>query len=273
MTKERDINLEEELLSSSESIDRKLNDQTLEDFANDLMDSEESDSSKQTTSSSDGAVSDLEAKDKNEAISAVPSNEIEKIQTEMESLAGELKQAKDKAEENWDHFVRAKAELENLRRRSQRDVENAHKYASEKFIQGLLPVIDSLEMGAVVARQDDATIDKLLEGMELTVKMFADILEKFEIERLDPTGETFNPEFHQAMSMQESADSSPNTVLAVMQKGYKIKDRLIRPAMVVVSKAVESAKATKSSKAKSKDGLSKDDGEQKEVGTNIDEKA
>ena len=258
MTKERDINLEEELLSSSESIDRKLNDKALEDFENDLVDNGNSKSQKMPQSTDRGEMTGK--KTENSAKPASISDD-DNIDEEMSNLIDDLKKAKDKAEENWDHFVRAKAEMENLRRRSQRDVENAHKYASEKFVQGLLPVIDSLEMGAIAARHEDATIDKLLEGMELTVKIFADILEKFDIEKLDPSGEPFDPEFHQAMSMQESAETKPNTVLAVMQKGYKIKERLIRPAMVVVSKAQEDGKS------------SEKNGGQNEVGTNIDEKA
>jgi len=241
MTKERDSNPKEELLSSNEGIGRKLSDQALDGFEQDLMDEENADEQSDSGFSS----SEKEATDDGDD------------STDSSKLIAELKAANDKATENWDHFVRAQAEMENLRRRSQREVENAHKYASEKFIQSVLPVIDSLEMGADAAGQKDASLDKIVEGMELTVKMFADILEKFEIEKINPTGESFNPEFHQAMSMQETADAKPNTILAVMQKGYKIKDRLIRPAMVVVAKAV-----AKNDKNKDKD---------ENVGTNIDE--
>lgn len=151
-----------------------------------------------------------------------------------------LEDARNRADEHWDQVLRTNAELENLRRRAKQDVENAHKYALEKFAQELLPVKDSLEMGlAAASGEGDAveTVQNLREGTELTLKMFAAALEKAGIVEIDPAGEAFNPDQHQAMSMQESADHAPNTVMAVMQKGYQLNERLIRPAMVVVSKA------------------------------------
>lgn len=144
-----------------------------------------------------------------------------------------------KADENWDKAVRATAELENVRRRAERDLENAHKYALEKFLHELIPIKDSLEMGLAAAQTEDADVNKLREGSELILKMLSDALEKFGIEVVDPMGDEFNPEHHQAMSMLESPDHAPNTVVAVMQKGYKLNDRLVRPAMVAVSKAPE----------------------------------
>ena len=157
-----------------------------------------------------------------------------------EELVLMLEDARSKADEHWDQVLRTNAELDNLRRRAKQDVENAHKYALEKFAQELLPVKDSLEMGlAAASTEGDAAqaVQQLREGTELTLKMLAAAMEKAGIQEVDPVGESFNPELHQAMSMQESAEHAPNTVMAVMQKGYQLNDRLIRPAMVVVSKA------------------------------------
>jgi len=160
---------------------------------------------------------------------------------ELNVLQQKLEVAEKKASENWEELLRARADLENTRKRMERDIENAHKYAVEKFVQGLIPVIDSLEMGLAAAQKEDANINTVKEGTELTLKMFADCGEKFGVQAIDPKGEKFNPEFHQAMSIQESAESEPDTVIAVMQKGYLLNGRLIRPAMVVVSKAASTA--------------------------------
>jgi molecular chaperone GrpE len=153
-----------------------------------------------------------------------------------DSLDAQLARAQAKAAENWDHFVRSKAEMDNLRRRNAKDVENAHKYGIEKFANQLLPVVDGMELGLAV---EGASAESLREGMELTMKMMQKMMENLGIEEINPINEKFNPEKHQAMSMQPSADVEPNTVIAVMQKGYLLNDRLLRPAMVMVSKAVE----------------------------------
>lgn len=179
----------------------------------------------------------------------------------VESLQQALEVATKKAEENWDECLRAKAEIENTRRRMERDIQSAHKYAVEKFIQDLIPVVDSLEMGLEAVAGEGGDIEQLKKGTELTLKMFTDTVGKFGVECLDPAGEPFNPEFHQAMSMQVTRDKKPNTVMAVMQKGYVLHGRLIRPAMVVVAKA--ESKPTV-------DGAKSDT---ESVGTNIDEKA
>jgi molecular chaperone GrpE len=152
-------------------------------------------------------------------------------------LQARLDEATAKAEDNWDSFVRAKAEIENVRRRAERDVQSAHKFAVEKLINEILPVRDSLEMGIAAAREDGAEIEKLLEGSDLTLKMLTGTLAKFGVEEVDPTGEKFNPELHEAMAMQPSTVAEPNTVLQVIQKGYRLHDRVIRPAMVIVAKA------------------------------------
>ncbi len=154
----------------------------------------------------------------------------------VEELAQMLEEARTKAVGNWEQVLRVQAELENSRRRAERDVANAHKYALEKFALELLPVKDSLEMGLDAASDEDANVQKLREGTELTLKMLSNAMEKFGIEEVNPVGEPFDPERHQAMTMQESDEHEPNTVTAVMQKGYLLNDRLIRPAMVVVCK-------------------------------------
>ena len=165
-------------------------------------------------------------------------------ETEGEALSADelmekIDSAEKKAAENWDHLLRTKAEMDNIRRRTQKDLENAHKFALEKFITELLSVKDSLEMGVSAASQEIATVDSLREGSEMTLSMMNGLFEKFNVVQLNPEGEKFNPEHHQAMSMQPSAEHEPNTVIAVMQKGYLLNDRLVRPAMVMVSKAAE----------------------------------
>ena len=161
----------------------------------------------------------------------------ESTEAEATDLTQLLEDARNKADDHWNQLVRAKAELDNLRKRSQRDLENAHKFATEKFSQDLLQVWDSLEFGHQAAQDESADVAKLSEGTELTLKLLASVMQKNGIEQIDPMGKPFNPEFHQAMSMQERDDVEPNTVVAVVQKGYTLNARLMRPAMVMVSKA------------------------------------
>jgi molecular chaperone GrpE len=153
-----------------------------------------------------------------------------------EELHALLTDARNKADEHWDQCLRLQAEIDNLRKRSERDLVNAHKFALEKIAAELLPVRDSLEMG-LAAASENHDVDKLIEGSELTLKMLESVLDKFNIKEINPINEKFNPDYHEAMSMQERDDVEPNTVIAVMQKGYLLNDRLIRPAMVMVSKA------------------------------------
>ncbi len=157
--------------------------------------------------------------------------------TPVEPLAGQLAEAARKAEENWEKFVRAQAELENLKRRAEKDLQNAHKFALEKFARELLTVVDSLELGLQASTGDGSDLLKLREGMELTLKQLLTALEKFNIRVVDPEGEKFNPELHQAMAMQPSDTAEPNTVIKVFQKGYLLNERLLRPAMVVIAQA------------------------------------
>ena len=148
-----------------------------------------------------------------------------------------LEDARGKADEHWDQVVRLQAEMDNLRKRSERDLANAHKFALERFANELLPVRDSLEMGLAAFDTEAADPEKLREGVVLTLQMLSAAMDKAAIREVNPQDERFNPEFHQAMSMQERDDVEPNTVVTVVQKGYLLNERLIRPAMVIVSKA------------------------------------
>ena len=152
-------------------------------------------------------------------------------------LTGLLEDARGKADEHWDQCLRLQADLENLRKRAERDLANAHKYALERFAAEILPVQDSLEMGLAAFDQENADVGKLREGNELTLQMLGNVLAKFNIIEVNPQDEPFNPEFHQAMSMQPRDDVAPNTVVTVVQKGYLLNDRLVRPAMVIVAQA------------------------------------
>jgi len=167
----------------------------------------------------------------------VESETAESTESEEATLETQLAEAQAKADDNWDQLMRTRAEMENIRRRSERELANAHKYALEKFAVELLPVIDSMEMGVAAAMDENADVSKLREGTEMTLKMFETAIEKFGIKSVHPHGESFNPEHHQAMTMIDSAEHEPNTVIDVMQKGYLLNERLVRPAMVVVSSA------------------------------------
>jgi len=162
---------------------------------------------------------------------------IEQHQATAEELAVELEQARAKADENWDMLLRARAEIENLRRRQAAELEKAHKFALDGFVRELLQVQDSLELGQSAAQEEGADIAKLREGTELTLKLLIDVMARFGVEQVDPMGQPFNPEMHQAMTMQPRPDLAPNTVVAVMQKGYTLNGRLVRPALVMVSSA------------------------------------
>lgn len=170
-----------------------------------------------------------------------PEAEIESANAEAEgeelmALRSALEQAEAKASENWDRCLRMQADMENTRKRLQQEVDNARKFGQKSLIEELLPIIDSMEMGVSAANAEGAEIDKIREGYELTNKMLGQLLNKFNVVAVDPTGEKFDPEKHQAMSMQEGTGAEPNTVVAVMQKGYTLNERLIRPALVMVAK-------------------------------------
>ena len=148
----------------------------------------------------------------------------------MAKLEEDLNAARDAA-------LRAQADAQNIKRRAEQDVEKARKFALESFCKELLPVVDNLERTLAVTAGHDDSVKTIIEGVELTLKSFTDALRKFNIEPVDPQGEPFDPQLHQAMSLVENPDAEPNTVIAVMQKGYTLNARLVRPAMVMVSKA------------------------------------
>ncbi len=168
---------------------------------------------------------------------AADASETESTLDPLEELKQALVAERERADENYDLALRTKAEMENLRKRSAAEVDKARKFALEKFAIEMVAVRDSLEMGLDAANKEDADVASIREGTDLTLKMLSSAFEKFQVEQVDPAGEVFNPELHQAMGMQESSEHAPNTVMLVMQKGYTLNGRLIRPAMVMVSKA------------------------------------
>ncbi|AFL76388.1 nucleotide exchange factor GrpE [Thiocystis violascens] len=156
----------------------------------------------------------------------------------QEELAAALTEVRSVADENRDQLLRARAELENIRRRHANELEKAHKYALDSFVRELLQVRDSLELGHSAALEETVNIEKLREGTELTLKLLGDVMDKFGVAPVEPLEQPFDPEFHQAISTQPRADLPPNTVVAVIQKGYTLNGRLVRPALVLVSQQV-----------------------------------
>jgi molecular chaperone GrpE len=152
-------------------------------------------------------------------------------------LEAALEIANSTIEGQKDSVLRARADMENARRRAEQEVDKARKFALERFAGELLPVLDNLERAMQVADAENEAIKPVVEGVNLTLKSFINVVEKFGMVIVDPQGDAFNPELHQAMSMQETAEFAPNTVMAVMQKGYTLNGRLLRPAMVMVSRA------------------------------------
>jgi len=166
----------------------------------------------------------------NEEKEAGESADASGLDQEVERLKDELVKAQEQA-------LRAAAEAQNIRRRAEQDVEKAHKFGLEKFVNALLPVADNLERAVEASQAEGAEMSAVVEGVELTLKSLMDVLGGQKVEQIDPHGEPFNPELHQAMSAVEQADVEPNTVINVFQRGYSMNGRLVRPAMVVVSKA------------------------------------
>ena len=156
--------------------------------------------------------------------------------TPAADLDDALAAARREARESLERALRAQAELENFRKRTERDLENAHKYALERFVSELLPVRDSLELGLAASAGEGADASGIAEGMELTLRMLDQAMDKFGVSTVDPAGQPFDPGFHQAMTMQESDTAESGTVLTVVQKGCLLNDRLVRPAMVIVAK-------------------------------------
>ena len=149
-------------------------------------------------------------------------------------LETQIADAQQSAKDNWDKLLRSQAEMENLKRRASKDLENAHKYALDGFVKALLEVNDSLSMGLKLATNKNATLEHTVEGLELTNKVFASTLEKFGVEAVDPKDKKFNPELHEAVTMIPMPDKESNTVLEVIQVGFTLNGRLVRPAMVIV---------------------------------------
>ena len=160
---------------------------------------------------------------------------------EVESLKQQLSAAEQKAAENWDKALRAAAELENVRRRVERESANLQKYALERILGELIIVADSLDLAMKAVAAESAETRAHLEGLGLTHKQLWSTLERYGVSLVDPQGQPFNPDLHEAVSMVESADIAPGHVVSVMQRGYKLHERLLRPAMVVVSRAVTPA--------------------------------
>lgn len=155
---------------------------------------------------------------------------VEELQAQIEDLKNELAQTKEQV-------LRAHADAQNARRRAEQDVEKAHKFGLEKFVNDMLPVADNLERAVQAAKSETADMNTVVEGVELTLKSLLDGLNRHKVEQVDPEGEPFDPQLHQAMSAVEQPDVEPNTVVNVFQRGYTLHGRLVRPALVVVSKA------------------------------------
>ncbi|MFM5600743.1 nucleotide exchange factor GrpE [Aeromonas veronii] len=166
-------------------------------------------------------------------------SEVTAEQARIAELEAQLETAIQKAAEERERALRTAAEMENLRRRTELDVEKAHKFALEKFAGELLPVLDNLERAIELADKENEALKPMIEGVELTLKSMQSGVAKFGLVALDPINQPFDPNAHQAMSMVPSADVAPNTVIAVMQKGYELNGRVIRPAMVMIAKAVD----------------------------------
>ena len=163
--------------------------------------------------------------------------------SEIDQLRAELEQARTEAGENLDRFLRAKAEAENTRRRAEADITAAHKYALDRFAAEIISVRDSLDLARMVELPKDTSpaVQKMHEGLDLTLKLMDSVFQKFGVTLLDPKGQKFDPERHQAISMVDSVEVPPGHVVNVVQKGYLLNDRLLRPAMVVVARAAPAA--------------------------------
>ena len=152
-----------------------------------------------------------------------------------DSLEQQIRKAEQEAAEHRDAWLRARAEADNIRKRAQVEIANAHKFAVEEFATQLLPVKDSLEAALI---SESPSVDSMKSGVELTLKQLAAVFERFNLSEINPAGQKFDPHRHQAISTVES-DAEPNTVVQVLQKGYLLRDRVIRPALVTVAKAIE----------------------------------
>lgn len=202
-----------------------------------------------STSEEDSLDSEVDLKESAEDIENTVSDDEEATEEVVEiSPDAALEEALAKLAEAEDRALRAVAEAENVRKRADKAVESAHKYALESLTEKLLPVLDSFEKAVETAAdnggENDSSVQATLDGIELSYRLFIDVLQKTGIESIDPTGEPFNPEYHEAMSMLENPDAEPGSVLEVVQKGYTLNDRLVRPARVLVAKETSEPKKT-----------------------------
>lgn len=175
------------------------------------------------------------ATSKEQATDATDVHEPELTHPDYQQLEDKLTEAEQKAHEYWEKLVRQTAELDNVRRRAERDIEQAHRYSLEQFAEALLPVVDSLDQALMQAPQDEQ--NPMYEGISLTMKLFSDTLAKFGLTVINPEGGTFNPQEHEAISMIAVPDAAPNSIVNVFQKGYRLHDRVVRPARVIVAKS------------------------------------
>ncbi|MGC9422598.1 nucleotide exchange factor GrpE [Vibrio sp.] len=166
----------------------------------------------------------------------VEPEELSEQESKIAQLEAALLASEARVKEQQESVLRARADVENMRRRSEQEIDKARKYALGRFVEELLPVLDNLERAIQAVDNENEAIKPFLEGVELTHKTFVDAVEKFGVTVINPEGEAFNPEYHQAMSIQESPDHQSNTVIFVMQKGYELNGRVVRPAMVMVAK-------------------------------------
>ncbi|MCG3766093.1 nucleotide exchange factor GrpE [Vibrio cincinnatiensis] len=161
---------------------------------------------------------------------------LDEQESKIAQLEAALLASETRIKEQQEGVLRARADVENMRRRSEQEIDKARKYALGRFVEELLPVLDNLERAIQAVDNENEVIKPFLEGVELTHKTFVDAVAKFGVTVINPEGEPFNPEYHQAMSIQESPDHESNTVMFVMQKGYELNGRVVRPAMVMVAK-------------------------------------
>ena len=181
-------------------------------------------------------IEEVEEHAQEDEVSAETDTEEATAEITIESLSEQIETLKTQVADSLDKAVRAQAELDNVRKRTTRDVENAHKYALDKFINELLPVLDSMELG-IIASVEGEDVNSLREGLELTLKMFCSSLEKSGVHPVNPQkGDKFNPDQHEAVTVQEVDDAESGVVVTTLQKGYELNGRLIRPAMVIVAK-------------------------------------
>ncbi|MDX1587494.1 MAG: nucleotide exchange factor GrpE [Oleiphilaceae bacterium] len=191
----------------------------------------------------ESASQDEQVKETKEAAQSEQASGESAAETPQEGSAGELEALRSQLAEQKEQVLRAKAEMQNVRRRSELDVQKAHKFGTEKLIKEILPVVDSLEKAIESTRDEEVAneevVTRIREGVDMTLNLLLSNLEKFNVKQINPVGEPFDPQLHEAMSMVPSREAEPNSVIAVMQKGYTLNDRLVRPAMVMVARAPE----------------------------------